>query len=584
MRKLISPPLSLICFVFICSFYSLSQSPGSGYTVKFDGVNDVIYGGGNDLKTIVNNFTIEFWYNATGTITIQPEQNGLWNSSGISGTGQRYAVFPYHGMTPAGVPGQAGVGVSIGTNAIQVYEHSTLYLPTLLSYSGPLILSGWNHIAIVYINKRPYLYLNGMFAKAGLTSNQVSVFPSALLGGWAYGFFEGDIDEFRVWSVSKTPAEIRDNMCQKLIGNEANLARYYRLDEGSGLISTDETGNYNGDLMGAMSNANWLISSAPIGDESVHDYSVSTSSVLNIASAHGDDLSAYVFNLTTAPSSIHLYRVDEEPNTTTPPGSLTQLSQVVYYGMKVFGGTGVNCTVQYNYDGHPGILDENMLETAIRDHNADMTWSQTNASLDIVNNTLTHYNQTSSEYILASNYLDPLPIELTYFKATLVNNDYVKLEWETSSEINNDYFTVERSTDGITWEPLIKVEGKGNSSSKTNYVTNDMKPYWNLSYYRLKQTDFDGQFEYSNINTINFVRGNGYLTVAPNPFKTSITIEGSPSDLEELSIHNALGQNVTGRIAVIKKNLKERVWNVSSLETGVYYISTNARVLKVVKQ
>ena len=91
------------------------------------------------------------------------------------------------------------------------------------------------------------------------------------------------------------------------------------------------------------------------------------------------------------------------------------------------------------------------------------------------------------------NATSPLPIELLSFNAVLENR-IVKLTWKTASETNNDFFTLEKSKDGISWESFKTVDGAGSSSSILNYEDYDQNPYSGVSYYRLKQTDFNGAF------------------------------------------------------------------------------------------
>lgn len=186
-------------------FSVISISQGSLSTLTFDGTNDQITGASGGLTGTTNNFTIEMWINPTATITIQAEQNTIGAISGTPGTGQRYAVYPSHGG--GGCPASAnsaGVGISAGTNGIQVYEHTGCHMPAILVYNATLP-TGWNHIAVVFTAKQPTLYLNGVLVRTGLTSNMTTVFPSANVGGDTYGWFAGNIDEFRIWNVSQPP-------------------------------------------------------------------------------------------------------------------------------------------------------------------------------------------------------------------------------------------------------------------------------------------------------------------------------------------------------------------------------------------
>lgn len=95
-----------------------------------------------------------------------------------------------------------------------------------------------------------------------------------------------------------------------------------------------------------------------------------------------------------------------------------------------------------------------------------------------------------------------LPIELLSFNADL-GDGLVYLTWETASETENDYFWVQRSTDGFTWENILWHDGAGNSSSLISYMMEDRQPLLGLSYYRLKQTDMNGAFSFSDVKVVS---------------------------------------------------------------------------------
>ncbi|HET6224901.1 MAG TPA: G8 domain-containing protein [Bacteroidia bacterium] len=96
-----------------------------------------------------------------------------------------------------------------------------------------------------------------------------------------------------------------------------------------------------------------------------------------------------------------------------------------------------------------------------------------------------------------------LPIELLNFDAK-ANGDKVEANWATASEHNNDFFTLERSADGVTFEKIKNIPGAGNSERVLKYEETDDSPLKGVSYYRLKQTDFDGQSSYSQIVPVEF--------------------------------------------------------------------------------
>lgn len=166
--------------------------------LQFDGVKDSASLDTPKLREIADTFTLSFWAQPRETRASAKESEG-----GVAGIGgQRYALFPRH----LGGGGEAGVGVSVGTNGVSVYEHATDYLPTLLVDDCPL--SGWNHITVVYRNKQPTLYLNGVYQKAGCKSGK-TVRPMFDLGGSSYGWYDGALRDLRVYGRALTDAEIQ---------------------------------------------------------------------------------------------------------------------------------------------------------------------------------------------------------------------------------------------------------------------------------------------------------------------------------------------------------------------------------------
>lgn len=134
-----------------------------------------------------------------------------------------------------------------------------------------------------------------------------------------------------------------------------------------------------------------------------------------------------------------------------------------------------------------------------------------------------------------------LPIELLYFTASL-NEQHVYLNWETASEINNDFFIIERSSDGIVFELLLTKKGAGTSVGNIKYSSIDDEPLNGISYYRLKQTDYDGSFTYSKIESVSLNR-NDKIEVYPNPNENGLLkIAMSNSNHFEIKLVDAIGQ------------------------------------------
>ena len=108
-----------------------------------------------------------------------------------------------------------------------------------------------------------------------------------------------------------------------------------------------------------------------------------------------------------------------------------------------------------------------------------------------------------------------LPIELIEFTAAPVGNE-VHTNWVTATELNNDYFLVERTVDGVLFETIGVVDGSGTSSFAHSYELTDPNPLEGISYYRLKQIDFNGVYSYSPFASVTFMRQTE-TSVYPNP-------------------------------------------------------------------
>ncbi len=178
----------------------------------------------------------------------------------------------------------------------------------------------------------------------------------------------------------------------------------------------------------------------------------------------------------------------------------------------------------------------------------------------------------------------PLPIELISFEASPRSSSSVELKWETASEINNDFFTIERSKHGQNWVELEKVKGAGNSTNKLSYHLFDVSPLGGTSYYRLKQTDFDGEYSYSEIEAV-FIENSEKekISIYPNPTKNFVSIVGRISEIEELKIYNTLGKEISSKVQFIQQSDSRITLNLSKLPKGIYLIKTKTTINKLYK-
>ncbi len=179
----------------------------------------------------------------------------------------------------------------------------------------------------------------------------------------------------------------------------------------------------------------------------------------------------------------------------------------------------------------------------------------------------------------------PLPIGLLKFSAR-PSGETVVVDWTTASEHNNDFFTVERSADGETWGKVLDVKGAGNAIKEINYHAEDTNPFNGVSYYRLRQTDFGGDYTYSAIVKVTLSGEKSYeLTVYPNPTTGVFTIDvGFEVTADQIRMFDTMGKQVaidikaTGNVATIDSG---------HIANGVYIVQvTNGfwrKAIRVIK-
>jgi hypothetical protein len=208
-----------------------------------------------------NTFSISFWAKPNATRASSAEDN-----MGITGaSGQRYAVGPTNVMD-YGVNG-GSAGVSVGTNGISVIDQTGMdistsstgvtgaNLPSLLVYDAPAPLSGWNHIVVVFNNKQPSLYLNGVFIRTGQASPDATIYPSAEFGDTdeGYGAYSGQLGEVAIFKRALSAGEIQalyqvQNLAlpQMSITSPGQATPYKHGDAGSATVSVASTTGITG--------------------------------------------------------------------------------------------------------------------------------------------------------------------------------------------------------------------------------------------------------------------------------------------------------------------------------------------------
>ena len=151
------------------------------------------------------------------------------------------------------------------------------------------------------------------------------------------------------------------------------------------------------------------------------------------------------------------------------------------------------------------------------------------------------------------------------------------LTWQTASEENNEGFNVEHSLNGRDWETLDFIEGKGSSVEINNYSYIHKSPSAGVNYYRLKQLDIDGNFEYSSIIDVT-VNDDDFIAVFPNPATNLLSFNGLDEENPFIEIHNSFGH------LVLQQKLTKSELDISALPSGVFVLTIQLGNKKVFKR
>ncbi len=250
------------------------------------------------------------------------------------------------------------------------------------------------------------------------------------------------------------------------------------------------------------------------------------------------------------------------------------------------GGSALSVDVTFDYsendinsfpNGSPA--DYKLLYRATNSGNWTVVASADNISGDQV--IFSNYTPTNGDgyYTLASVdlFTNPLPVQLIAFDAEVLGTSIVdakvKLNWATASEFNNDFFTIQKSLDGLAFENLGNKDGAGFSNTIINYDYIDEEPAQGISFYRLKQTDFNGNTAYSNVESVN-IDGLEIIDLYPNPAQGQITFHVASSFEGSINVYisNVVGQRIYSTTKTVGKQIHEFTLSTTELPTGYYFL------------
>jgi subtilisin family serine protease len=184
--------------------------------------------------------------------------------------------------------------------------------------------------------------------------------------------------------------------------------------------------------------------------------------------------------------------------------------------------------------------------------------------------------------------LVPVPVELISLSA-LYSNGSVKLEWVTSTETNNYGFEIQRKTDNSLFQSIGFISGSGTSTNSITYTFTDNDIQTSRYFYRLKQIDFNGSFEYSDEILIEIPELNDYILFQnyPNPFNptTKLRFSVPQRSLVRITLNDILGRELALLFnEEMDAGTNEIEIDASSLSSGNYFVKMTSGKVQVIKK
>lgn len=171
--------------------------------------------------------------------------------------------------------------------------------------------------------------------------------------------------------------------------------------------------------------------------------------------------------------------------------------------------------------------------------------------------------------------VSPLPVKWLAINAERTSLNEITISWSTSAEMSNSHFEIERTTDGANFISLHKLSGQGTTQKITEYSWVDETAPQGIVYYRLKQVDFNGDFEYSNMMVVTPAAGNVEgitVTAFPNPVTEELNIDFSAEAPQQMDVTfvDLFGNEV--KKIVIEKGRQSARLDVRGLKKGYYFL------------
>lgn len=261
-------------------------------------------------------------------------------------------------------------------------------------------------------------------------------------------------------------------------------------------------------------------------------------------------------------------------------GILNNASRVEYWTLEqAVNDDDISITLFWE-DAGRSVINDYSADLVVARYN-DVDWEDKGQSAitasdpgDVTSNLITDYSPFT--FASKSSSINELPVDLVFFTAEQ-RGEKVVIEWVTASEFNNDFFIVQKSADGISFEDFVKTDGGGNSNNTLYYTVVDNDPIFGTSYYRLKQTDFDGRSEYFDPITVTYTSENDVINIYPNPANGDnlrLNIKTSTDQQLLIIITDLIGRTFFSQVVVLREGENSFEIDVAAkLFPGIYNVT-----------
>ncbi len=537
-----SIPTDDICSITRQAPYDIGAAEGANGALDLDGTDDYVDYGDVDEIDNISQMTVEFWVK----FDILAENDRIVSDHGAGSSTAGWHV----GLGGASTGGSDDIKFTINPDGLGAHHSYT---------TGNIISTGhWYHIAVkwdgtqgndadkvaIFVNSEEQSLTTGSSLGSVLPANTHSLALGARSDGTA-NFMDGQITEFRVWTILRTNAQIRNRTHYAVEETTADLEIYCPINHSDGVtniedISNNGTSTHNGTWMGSgggsNTTSNFVDSTNPFVDFSGTGFTGNNRGVWSAlgtgnASNGSDGFTMTAGTALTDPNWAVAGHDNGGPRSNNDDlfisSAVQRLDQI--WEVEV-NGTVSNMTLNFDL----GTIT-NLPAAGVASNYRLLYRSGTTGNFnDVTVGSTSVVNTDQVEFTgvtLATGYYtlgttdasaSPLPVDLFDFYV-MEHNGAVLLKWKTLSEVENRGWDILHSTDASNWNWIGFVEGAGYSDNELSYSYTHQEPVNGTNYYRLKQIDYDGFESYSHVESVEIIVGDekAQIRVVPNPVYTS---------------------------------------------------------------